>query len=105
MGRDDAGVVDYEKGHHHEVSPVRPGAAALGRRAGQAGRGGSAAKADQAAALTGFFATVVVVGAPFLAVAFLAVVFLAVAEATPVRLPLGAFFTETSPPWGASWYR
>ena len=54
-----------------------------------------------------FFAAAVVffAGAAFLAVvffaaalvAFLAAAFFTVAEAPPVRLPLGAFFTETSP--------
>jgi hypothetical protein len=33
----------------------------------------------------------------FFAVVFFAAAFLTVAEAPPVRLPLGAFLTETSP--------
>ena len=45
-----------------------------------------------------FFAVVVffAAAAAFLAVAFFAAAFLTVAEAPPVRLPLGAFLTATS---------
>lgn len=43
MGRDDAGAVDHEIGHQG-VSPIRPGAGAPGRRAGNAGRDRGPAK-------------------------------------------------------------